>query len=128
MSAGGIDAYFQFIFGVLANSAIIKSQDVQTERRTPAEGYLRGNVLFKDDTRLHFRELVTTDPKIQRVSYTYHYQRADAALIFRYDDANHFPKLSTAPHHKHIGDTEVVAANPPDLEIVLKEIEGLIKA
>lgn len=30
------------------------------------------------------------------------------------------------PHHKHIGENEVIAANPPDLEVVLKEIEGMI--
>jgi len=35
--------------------------------------------------------------------------------------------ITSAPHHKHVGETEVVAANAPDLQTVLKEIEGLIK-
>lgn len=38
-----------------------------------------------------------------------------------------FLDLSTAPHHKHVGETDVIAANAPDLQSVLKEIEGLIK-
>jgi len=48
-------------------------------------------------------------------------------MIFRYDNAPHFPDIPTAPHHKHIGENDVVAANAPDLESVLKEIEALIK-
>jgi len=125
---GGIAGYFRYVSGILALSRIVKSQDVHTEKRTPTEGYLRGAVFFKDGSRLHFRELVTTDPSVQRVSYIYHYMRADETIIFRYDDADHFPALPSAPHHKHIGENDVVAANAPDLQSVLKEIETLIKA
>jgi len=50
----------------------------------------------------------------------------DETMIFRYDNAPHFPKLSTAPHHKYIGENDVAAADIPDLQSVLKEIEGLI--
>ena len=125
---GGIAGYFRYISGVLALARIVKSQDVHTEKRTPTEGYLRGDVFFKDGSRLHFRELVTTEPSAQRVSYTYHYQDADGRMVFRYDDADHFLKLSSAPHHKHIGENDVVAADAPDLQSVLKEIEGLIQA
>ncbi len=78
-----------------------------------AQGFLRGDVFFKDGSRLHFRKLVTTDPRVQRVSYTYHYMRADETLLFRYDDSDHFPKLSTAPHHKYIGENDVAAADIP---------------
>jgi len=123
---GGIAGYFQYVTGFLALSRIVKSQDVHTEKRTPSEGYLRGDVFFKDGSRLHFRELVTTEPSVQRISYTYHYMRADETMIFRYDDADHFPKLPSAPHHKHVGETDVMAADAPDLESVLREIETLI--
>jgi hypothetical protein len=125
---GGIAGYFRYVSGVLALSPVVKSQDVHTEKRTPTEGHLRGDVLFKDGSRLHFRELVTTEPSVQRVSYTYHYQGADGSMIFRYDDADHFLKLPSAPHHKHVGENDVVAANAPDLQSVLNKIEGMIKA
>jgi hypothetical protein len=125
---GGIAGYFRYVSGILALSRIIKSQDVHSEKRTPTEGFLRGDVVFKDDSRLHFRELVTTEPSVQLVSYTYHYMRADELVIFRYDDADHFPNLPSAPHHKHLGETDVVAAKTPDLQSVLKEIEGLVQA
>jgi len=124
----GIAGYFQLINGILALSPAIKSLDVPTEKRTPIEGYLRGDVLFKNGSHLHFRELVTTEPNIHRISYTYHFQSAGGKLIFRYDDSDHFPYLPSTPHHKHIGENDVIAANAPDLQSVLHEIERMIKA
>ncbi len=59
-------------------------------------------------------------------SYSYHYQNTDEALVFRYDNAPHYPDLNTAPHHKHLGEKDVISASPPDLEEVLREIEKLI--
>ena len=85
-------------------------------------------MIFKNGSRLHFRELVTSEPSVQWVSYTYHYMRADETLIFRYDDSDHFPNLPSAPHHKHVGENDVIAADSPDLQSVLKEIEALIKS
>jgi len=124
---GGIAGYFRFINNVITQSRIVKSQDVYAEKRTPTEGFLRGDAIFEDGSRLHFRELVSTDPTVQRVSYTYQYMREDGALVFRYDDTDHFPNLPTAPHHKHIGDNEVVAADAPDLQSVLNEIEAMLE-
>jgi hypothetical protein len=48
-------------------------------------------------------------------------------MVFRYDNAPHFPHLPTAPHHKHIGESNVIAADAPDLQTVLNEIEASIK-
>ena len=123
----GIAGYFEQVASLLALSRIVQSQDVHTEKRTPTEGYLRGDVIFKDGSRLHFRELVSTDPSAQLVSYTYQYMRPNGTTIFRYDDSDHFLDLPTAPHHKHLGEKDVIAANAPDLQSVLKEIEALIK-
>jgi hypothetical protein len=124
---GGIAGYFRYISGLLALSRFVSSQDVHTEKRTLTEGFLRGDVLFKDGSRLHFRELVTTEPRVQLISYTYQYMHADGTTIFRYDDADHFMHLTTAPHHKHVGEFDVIAANAPDLQSVLNEIEGMIQ-
>lgn len=58
--------------------------------------------------------------------YSYHYQRADASLIFRYDDTPHYPELPDFPHHKHLSKDKVAAVTlPPDLAAVLNEIEYL---
>jgi hypothetical protein len=80
---GGIAGYFRHIANILALSRAVKLQDVRSEKRTPTEGFLRGDVVFKDDSRLHFRELISTDPSAQLLSYTYQYMRADGTMIFR---------------------------------------------
>jgi hypothetical protein len=55
--------------------------------------------------------------------YSYHYQRANATLIFRYDDTPHHSDLPGFPHHKHDGgEQNVVPVESPDLPTVLKEI------
>ena len=92
--------------------------------------FISGEIQFSDGTFLHFREYVELKEghAPRRYKYPYHYQRADEDIIFHYDNARHFPHLPTAPHHKHIGETEVVAADAPDLQSVLNEIETLIKA
>jgi hypothetical protein len=125
---GGIAGYFRYASEVLTLSRMVKSQDIHSEKRTSTEGFLRGDVLFKDGSRLHFRELMTTDPSVRLISYAYHYTGADGNLIFRYDDSDHYPHLPTAPHHKHIGKNGVIAVSAPNLESVLKEIERLIMA
>jgi hypothetical protein len=48
---GGIAVYFRYASEVLALSRVIKSQDIHTEKRTATEGFLRGDVLFKDNSR-----------------------------------------------------------------------------
>jgi len=121
-----ITSYFRRINNWIARCRAIETQVVHAEKRTPVEGYLRGELGFKDGSRLHFRELVTTEPSTSLVSYTYQYMQADGKLIFRYDDTDHFPNLPGAPHHKHLGETEVIAVQPPSLQTVLQEIEGLI--
>jgi exosome complex RNA-binding protein Rrp42 (RNase PH superfamily) len=102
--------------------------DFQTQHEDRGEvWFLRVNVYFIDNSLLHFRELFVGQKNPLKKTYTYHYQWEDGTIVFRYDNAPHFPHLPTAPHHKHIGENEVVAANAPNLESVLKEIEGMIK-
>ncbi len=81
---------------------------------------------FYDGSELHIMEkLVVEHYVLLKSRYTYHYQKADETLIFRYDNAPHYPHLSTFPAHKHIGHT-VVEAEPPDLNEVLAEVDTII--
>lgn len=89
--------------------------------------FLRGNVDFIDGSSLYFRELFIGLGRKHKKIYTYHYQDREGKLLFRYDNSPHFPDLTNAPHHKHQADGSVISSNPPDLEPVLREIEGLIE-
>jgi hypothetical protein len=83
---------------------------------------------FHDDSQLQVVEkLVIERFTIVKERYVYHYQRADGALVFRYDNVPHFREISTFPHHKHIGNT-ALPAQPPDLSEVLREIDGILYA
>jgi hypothetical protein len=124
-----IEEYFESVKALLQSLALSQPPEVDYDYRDRETGFIKGDLVFKNGSRLHFREFVQVKSgyPVHRYMYAFQYMDSDGILIFRYDDAKHFPHLPTAPHHKHIGENEVVAANAPDLESVLKEIEGMIK-
>jgi hypothetical protein len=122
-----IDSYFRSILATLRASPVVQSHNITFDKRGPHAGYVRGDVFFSDSSQLHFREFVNTQAGIHRFTYVYHYQAADGARIFRYDDTPHFPTLSSFPHHKHLsGEVDVIACAAPTLKQILAEIETLI--
>ena len=121
-----IEEYFHTIDTLLAKSPSVRECDVHFDKRSLSKGYLRGNVIFQDDSLLHFREFVSIGAEVERMVYAYHYQRADSALIFRYDNTPHYPDLPNAPHHRHDSSGKASGVPAPDLEFVLQEIELLI--
>jgi len=125
-----IEEYFEGIETLLRKTSLAQPASVKYDRRDKEIGFLRGDLIFKDSSHLHFREFVRVKrgQPVYRYMYTFHYMRADGTMIFRYDDADHFPQLPSAPHHKHIGEKDVLAADAPDLESVLKEIDGLVQS
>jgi hypothetical protein len=124
-----IEEYFESVKTLLQSLSLSQSPEVDYDYRDRETGFLKGDLVFKDGSRLHFREFVQVKSghAVHRYMYAFQYMDSDGILIFRYDDTKHFPSLSTAPHHKHVGENEVVAANAPDLESVLKEIKALSK-
>lgn len=124
-----IEEYFESVKALLQNLALSQPPEVDYDYRDRETGFLKGDLVFKDGSRLHFREFVQVKQgqPVYRYMYAFQYMDTNGALIFRYDDTKHFPRLSTAPHHKHIGKNEVIAADAPNLESILKEIEALIK-
>ena len=122
-----IERYFRSLLDVVARTPFVRSSDIALDQRSEFIGFIRGNVYFIDDSLLHFRKLVDVQSDVRRVMYAYHYQRPGGALVFRYDNTDHFPGLPNFPHHKHDGnETNVLPSAPPDFSAVLKEIEPLI--
>ena len=59
--------------------------------------------------------------------YSFHYHKG-RETIFRYDDSPHYPRLSTFPHHRHVGKEEIAYASlPPTAEGVLQEVEQTLE-
>lgn len=93
---------------------------LQVDQRSALQGFLAGALQFGDGAELHFREFVNISQSEPRIMYAYHYQDANADLIFRYDNAAHRPVLPHATH-KHTP-SGVEAAPAPTLVEVLDHV------
>jgi hypothetical protein len=123
-----IEDYFQSHLNLLATLPFVENPQINFEKRAEMVGFIRGAIEFTDGSALHYRELVDLRQPLRLVMYAYHYQGVDGKLIFRYDNAAHHMQVNTFPHHKHIGEKNIIAAQAPELEAVLSEIETIISA
>lgn len=121
------------LYGYLARleDTLRSRQDIENRNLqitlTTIGAILRVDLCFYNGSQLSVVEEVERigHRDVRRIAYKFHYQRADGTMIFRYDNAPHYPGVPTFPHHKHVGDS-VVAAEEPDLSDVLREIDRLI--
>ena len=103
---------------------LIVVSELQVDARTPKIGVLRVRLVFVNGLELHVNEYVDARYRLEKLSYSYHCQDSDGALMFRYDNAAHKPSLSFACH-KHVGGGEIIAAEPPDFSNLLDEVMEL---
>lgn len=125
-----IEAYFQHIRDIVESCLLTIGSDMTYDKRGAYVGYVRGELYFADESVLHIREFVDVEDDVERFTYAYHYMDANQSLLFRYDNSGHHRNLNLAtyPHHKHDGSQEnIVAAEPPDLEMILNEIEEMLE-
>ena len=95
--------------------------DLQVENRGDVALYLRGKIIFTNESELQFKEYFVTIPIMKKMAYSYHYQNRDKELIFRYDNAEHHKEIATYPYHKHVTN-EVLPSDILSLKEVIKEI------
>lgn len=120
-----IEAYFQQVRDLIESYEIVAFFKLNDDKRGLYEGFIRGQIGFKDRSCLHVREFVDVEVVIDRKMYSYQYMDADNRLIFHYDNTHHHQKLNLPnfPHHKHEGSEDtVVSSNAPFLAAVLEEI------
>ncbi|MBI4688505.1 MAG: hypothetical protein HY756_12160 [Nitrospirae bacterium] len=103
----------------------IIDSELSTDFRTEKIGIIKGSITFSNDSKLIFAEYLDLRYKIEKLNYSFNYQKQDGVLIFRYDNAKHKPPLDT-PGHKHLPDGKVFAAEAPSLKDVLAEIVDLL--
>lgn len=87
---------------------------------TPDRVNLRVRVRFYNGCLLELNESVIYQDGLEHLGYRYHFQGKDNELIFRYDNAPHFPDLPTFPEHKH-HQTGVVSSAPPSILNAIEE-------
>lgn len=106
--------------------SLIKSWSLNEFESAGPNLKLRGTILFRDESTLYFKQIILGDSKFK---YAYHWENENGELICRWDNAPHWPKISTYPHHKHInkGTEKVVGESiGGDLEEILSEISRKI--
>lgn len=122
-----IEAYFRRLNETVENCAVALSVNVTYDKRGTHEGFIRGEIYFRDGSMLQFREFVEVELTNDRLMYTYHFTDAAGKFVFRYDNTGHHKNIPTYPHHKHEGSEQhIVISAAPVLDEVLAEIEKLI--
>ena len=121
-----ITEYFQRIESQIADCIHIVESSLLKDKRSLHIGIIEGELLFADESVLHFIEFVNVKETTEVYNYSYHYQNRNGDLNFRYDMAPHHRKMQTFPHHKHTLSNEVIEASCPTLAQVLDEIDDMI--
>ena len=122
-----IERYFEQVRETLDSCPYVATAAVTCDRRGTHEGFIRGDVFFRDGSALHFREYVDVEATVDRLAYAYQYMEPSRRLVFRYDNTGPHKELGppSYPHHKHDGSEQcVVGAGPQELASVLAEIES----
>lgn len=116
--------YFEELESVISEFLpIINSHSTNTKVYGKNKGFIRGEIIFTNGHQLSFAEVVDLE-QTSKVKYRYHLMNESDELVFRYDNAPHFPNLKTFPNHKHLPDG-VVESEEPTLPEVLLEIYNL---
>lgn len=122
--------YFARLEDTIHSRREIEIQQIVIRKDEPQEdqGSFHARLNFYDQSMLEATETVAIeDGEIIKEQYSYHYQKSNNDLVFRYDNAPHHPEIETFPHHKHVeSDDNVIASQPPDMSEVLVEIDGVI--
>ena len=118
--------YLHRLYDSIISRGYIEVERLDFDELPGRQGIIEGRLKFHDGSRLDFDEVVLVrNEQILKLRYAFHYQNESGEVIFRYDNAPHYPNIMTYPHHKHMG-SAVEPAQVPDLSEVLREIEQLI--
>ncbi len=109
-------------FDQFTSANFVLNVSINLETRPGNQAFISGYVIFLDRSSLFFREyLDATTNTVDKLMYSYHYQEANNTLIFRYDNAQHKPRLPFL-EHKHTPPDPIQHASTPTIHDVLLEI------
>ena len=78
----------------------------------------KAQLTFTNDSKLFIKEYVFENKERK---YAYHWTDKSGKLICRWDNAYHWPDISTSPHHKHT-ENEVFESTETSVGDVLNRI------
>ena len=87
-----------------SNPSLFKSWRVVRYEQEGDTHLLQVSALLQDDSRLEVRDYLFIDGSR---TYAYQWMEPDNQLRRRWDNAPHWPSISTTPHHTHTPDKEM---------------------
>ncbi|MCZ7671730.1 MAG: DUF6516 family protein [Chloroflexi bacterium] len=121
-----LNRYLHRLYDTIISRGYVEIERLDFDELPGRQGIIEGRLRFHDGSLLDFDEVVLLrSEQIVKLRYAYHYQNESGEVIFRYDNASHYPNIITYPHHKHVG-SAVESAQVPDPSGVLREIEQMI--
>lgn len=121
-----INEYLTGLYSVINELPFTLLTNIHPENRGEVALYLKGEIIFVDRSEFHFKEYFIAIPELNKLAYSYHYQKHDKELIFRYDNADHYREIETYPHHKHVHNAVLNSANM-EIKIVIDEIIRILQ-
>ena len=118
-----IDEYFDEINSLINSFLKYIKEYTHTEKKySKIIGIIKGEIVFNDNSQLSFMEFKNVETG-KKYKYTYHFMTNKNTLIFRYDNAQHYPELATFPNHKHQFDKVIESSEPKLIDILLEIIK-----
>ena len=105
--------------------SIISTYKITTKYYSLSKGFVSCNIVFIDKSKLSFKEVKDIEFH-KKDKYSYNYMDFSGKMIFRFDNAYHYPEIKTYPHHKHLPNN-IIESDEPELIDVLIEISNYIK-
>ena len=81
-------------------------------------------LLYNRDLLDIFERFIVKQGQVTITRYSYHWQQSSEQLVKRWDNAPHYPSLTTYPHHLHDGDENNVL---PHLQIKITDVLSIIR-
>jgi hypothetical protein len=121
-----LNQYLHRLYDTIISRGYVEIERLDFDKLPGRQGIIEGRLKFHNGSLLEFDEvIILRNEQIVMLRYAYHYQNESAEVIFRYDNAPHYPNILTYPYHKHVG-SAVEPAKILDLSDILREIEQLI--
>ncbi len=105
-----------------AYSAIISDYTITLWEYEEELYRFQAKIKFKDQSVLIVRDYVFSGIR----KYSYHWQNENNQLLCRWDNASHWPDISTFPYHIHVG-SKVLPSTEVTLQDVIEHISNEIK-
>ena len=105
LQAVNVAEYISDIKQRLLTDPLIAEFSIRRERVGELNGYLRALATLSDGSWLELSEYVRVvgNGKVEVVTYSYHWGKANGELIRRWDNTPHFRNLLNFPDHVHMG-------------------------